>query len=327
MKIFKNKKVMIISGTVLLIVIGISSFMYIQHSKKQDSFNKLSITLTDNEINVDVLASVFDPKDYIKESSTKVEIKSNVDTNTVGKYEVKYVAEDKYKQSKSQTLVVNVIDTESPILAVEPLKITLEYGSEYDVLNGVTVIDNYDKDLTNESITVESNLDTKTAGTYTITYTVKDSSDNETSATREIIVNAEVKAVATNSSSTSSNKNNSTNKNTGGSSTSNNSNSSSNSNNGSSNNNNTNIPTNDYYYAKYLEKNLNTLLKQKCSNIFYTTVPEGELIKVKATGMPVNSQAAVDNFIDRICSSSVSNGTAYYTVVRTNDMVQSYEHY
>ena len=52
---------------------------------------------------------------------------------------------------------------------------------------GATATDSYDGDLTS-SITVSSNVDTNTVGTYTVTYTVSDAAGNQATETRTVNV-------------------------------------------------------------------------------------------------------------------------------------------
>ena len=67
--------------------------------------------------------------------------------------------------------------------------ITLNVGETYIEL-GATAEDDIDGDLTSKIEISETSetLDTSKAGTYTITYTVKDSNDNVAKVTRKVVV-------------------------------------------------------------------------------------------------------------------------------------------
>ena len=66
----------------------------------------------------------------------------------------------------------------------------MELGSEY-IEAGASAIDNVDGDLTN-GILITGSVDSNTAGTYTISYDVSDSSGNAANTvSRTIVVNAE----------------------------------------------------------------------------------------------------------------------------------------
>lgn len=67
---------------------------------------------------------------------------------------------------------------------------TLTIGESFDPLTGVTAQDKEDGDLTS-NITVSGTVDTQKAGTYTLTYSVKDSEGQQTSVDRKITVNEE----------------------------------------------------------------------------------------------------------------------------------------
>lgn len=59
-------------------------------------------------------------------------------------------------------------------------------------MNGATATDDRDGDLTSKIETIGS-VDTKKAGTYKITYTVKDAAGNTATATRTVIVKEDKK--------------------------------------------------------------------------------------------------------------------------------------
>jgi len=112
--------------------------------------------------------------------------KSNVNTNILGEYRVKYsVTIDEVTEYIYRDVVV--IDTVSPVIEL--------VGSElvYVLINGIyteegyTVSDNYDKDLV-DKVEVSGEINTKKEGTYTLTYFVQDSSGNKDSVERKVVV-------------------------------------------------------------------------------------------------------------------------------------------
>ena len=64
--------------------------------------------------------------------------------------------------------------------------ISLEVGTEYEE-PGFTATDNCDGDIT-DKVEITGEVDTKTSGTYTLTYTVKDTYENEATASRTVEV-------------------------------------------------------------------------------------------------------------------------------------------
>lgn len=115
-----------------------------------------------------------------KSLNNKVNILTNVNTNILGSYVVKYNLKINYF-GVDQTLYRNikVVDTTAPVLKVDSeARVEIYAGDNYS-LPTYTATDNYDGDITNK-VNVESNLNTKEAGTYEINYSVSDTSGNTT---------------------------------------------------------------------------------------------------------------------------------------------------
>ena len=74
-----------------------------------------------------------------------------------------------------------------PTISIEGLNTQLTIGDTFNSKIGVTAYDEEDGDLTS-SITVSGHVDTTKAGTYTLTYTVKDSQGEEVSIIVNIVV-------------------------------------------------------------------------------------------------------------------------------------------
>lgn len=99
-----------------------------------------------------------------------------------------------YKVSDSsgnETTITRKIFYDDPIPPTLTLKgdseMTIQAGSDYKD-PGYTAADNVDGDLTSK-VTVEGSVNTYSAGTYTLTYTVKDNYGNEASDTRPSLLN------------------------------------------------------------------------------------------------------------------------------------------
>lgn len=116
-----------------------------------------------------------------------VEINSNFNNNKIGSYIISYALKVDKHYKKRLYRIVKVIDNEKPIInMIGEENITLDYGSKY-VEPGFTSSDNYDGNLT-DKVEVKNTVNTKKAGTYIITYKVKDSSNNIASEKRTVIV-------------------------------------------------------------------------------------------------------------------------------------------
>lgn len=112
---------------------------------------------------------------------------SDVDPAILGDYEIHYSVTDSV-YSFDIVRYVHVVDTTAPIITMNPYgestNMKLVVG---DVLHdpGAAATDNYDQDVT---VTTVSTVNTDEPGTYTVTYTAKDSSGNMATATRTVTV-------------------------------------------------------------------------------------------------------------------------------------------
>lgn len=115
-----------------------------------------------------------------------VEIKSNVNTDKLGDYEVKYTLTFG-PVKKSVTRKVHVVDKEGPEITLNGNEhIFLDLNAEY-VEEGYAAEDNIDGDLT-EQVKVTSNVDASKGGDYEIVYSVTDSAGNKTEKKRSVEV-------------------------------------------------------------------------------------------------------------------------------------------
>lgn len=110
----------------------------------------------------------------------EVRTESNLDLTKLGTYQLTYTVEfEGLTATKART--VHVVDTQAPVieLVADPDGFTLP-GAVYEE-EGFTATDNYDGDLTDQVIREEKD--------GSVTYTVVDSSGNQTTVTRTIIYN------------------------------------------------------------------------------------------------------------------------------------------
>ncbi|MDF2700138.1 MAG: hypothetical protein K0Q49_1694 [Haloplasmataceae bacterium] len=82
-------------------------------------------------------------------------------------------------------------DTAGPTITGATNK-DVKVGAVFDQLAGISVSDNQDITLTPASIVITGSVDTNTPGTYNLTYTLIDASENVTTVTRVITVIAEI---------------------------------------------------------------------------------------------------------------------------------------
>ena len=100
---------------------------------------------------------------------------------------VTYTVSDSFGNRAVVTRTINYKDTTPPVIKLKGgNKITSPLLGTYKE-PGYTTKDDCDGDLTNK-VTVSGNVDSKTEGTYTLTYTVTDSYNNTAAVTRTVIV-------------------------------------------------------------------------------------------------------------------------------------------
>lgn len=182
-----NKKVIIISfiSVFVFILIGFGIYFNVHGLSSKLSFKLLG----KNNVTIDVNSGFKDSgyKAFYgnKDIARNVSVSGKVNTKKVGKYTIVYKI--KYKMvTKVLKRNVSVIDKISPEIKLVGGSVSIVVGSNYSE-PGVSAIDNYDGDLTN-NIVVSNNIDNNKVGEYEVVYKVKDSSNNKASATRKVIV-------------------------------------------------------------------------------------------------------------------------------------------
>lgn len=171
----KKKKVIIIVSVIVVsiaILIGIFSLFFIPRIKLNGS-NNVKIKLNEEYHEKGVIATY-----SFKDVSDKVTINGTVNNMKVGKYVLKYTY-DKGLIKQTVTRVVEVIDDVSPIIELKGNESSIVCPNKEYQEEGYTAIDNYDGDITDKVI-IEN-------GDNLINYKVKDSSNNETVVTRNIV--------------------------------------------------------------------------------------------------------------------------------------------
>jgi hypothetical protein len=118
--------------------------------------------------------------------------KSDVDTSKVGTYTVTYFVSDKSENTATATRTVKVTDQTIPVITLLGSDSgTINVGETYTDA-GATALDNLDGDIT-AKIEVGNGVDTSKAGTYLVTYNVKDAAGNSAKTVTRTI---EVKGVS-----------------------------------------------------------------------------------------------------------------------------------
>ena len=123
---------------------------------------------------------------------------SNVDTNTVGSYQVTYRVTDSQGASSTKTITVIVnpkMEEINWIPVISASDKVLTVGDVFNVMDGVSASDHEDGDVTGSVVVESSNVDTNTVGSYQVTYRVTDSQGASSTKTITVIVNPKMEAL------------------------------------------------------------------------------------------------------------------------------------
>ncbi|HDX9639931.1 TPA: M4 family metallopeptidase [Bacillus mobilis] len=144
------------------------------------------------------VGDTFDPMSNVKavdkedgDLTNKVKYKGDVDTSKPGTYIVDYSVVDSQggNTTATQTVIVEgngeKLDL-NPTLTV-PTATTIHVGDSFDPMAKVLAIDKEDGDLTSK-VKVNGEVNTSKAGTYVLTYIVKDSKGHEVTAKQTVTV-------------------------------------------------------------------------------------------------------------------------------------------
>ena len=151
-----------------------------------------NLTLTVGETYQEAGTTVTDNVD----TGLTVNVSGSVDSAAIGSYILTYTAADLAGNTSSVTRTVVVEpspDTQAPVITlVGNAAMSLALKGAY-IEPGVTITDNVDSNL---SATTTGIVDTNTAGSYILTYTVIDSADNQSSVIRTVIVEPDTAPVS-----------------------------------------------------------------------------------------------------------------------------------
>lgn len=134
-------------------------------------------------------------KDKVDGNLTKkIKVSGTVNVKKAGKYKLTYTVSDKAKNKATVTRTITVKkDSTKPSITGASNK-TINIGSSFNALSGITAKDNIDGTIT-KNIKVSGSVNNKKAGSYKLTYTVSDKAGNKTVVTRTITVKDHVKPI------------------------------------------------------------------------------------------------------------------------------------
>ncbi|WP_125582393.1 immunoglobulin-like domain-containing protein [Lacticaseibacillus suibinensis] len=140
---------------------------------------------TNNQNTSVALNSEFDVLQGVKATSkygeADLKVDGNVDTSKPGENKLTYTTTDKFGQTTTKTVTINVT-ADKPSLDVSKVPTTLKVGDQLDAIANVTATSPYG----DAKVTVDGSVDTGAAGDYKLTYTATDKFGQTT--TKEVTV-------------------------------------------------------------------------------------------------------------------------------------------
>ena len=178
-----RKHLKIIAVALLIALIGVAALLVWDSHSAYIEFNAGSlsdVTLEYGEEykSPEVHAVYRTPLLNAKGTPVEVKIEGEVDTSHLGTYEITYSA-DYRGVAKTEKQKIEVVDTVAPVITLvsDPEHFTSPIAAYEE--EGYSATDNYDGDITDKVVSKEEN--------GVVTYTVADSSGNETTVTRTIV--------------------------------------------------------------------------------------------------------------------------------------------
>lgn len=161
---------------------------------KSNVTQEISISAIDREIEV---GSTFNPLEGVSAKigetnlTSKITITSNnVNTERTGEYSITYSVTHE-GTTKTKTIRVTVLDVQAPIgkPTINATSKTIEVGSKFNPLTGITATDAEGNDITSSITVLENTVDTTTPGRYLVVYQARDS-HNQT-VIKDIVITVE----------------------------------------------------------------------------------------------------------------------------------------
>lgn len=170
---------------IFCIAIGVGFGLYRYHQKKV--YDSMEIIFKD--IDIIEYGNDINSADLIESAVGKVIQYPNLSTMKTGKQSLVYVLEKEGIQ-KEITTMIEIKDTQFPLIELKSDHITLEYGVEYDPQTNIDkVYDTVDGEL---EYTMIHEINSKQAGNYEVKVSVKDKNGNATQSSFTVTVKEKV---------------------------------------------------------------------------------------------------------------------------------------
>lgn len=187
-----KKKIFIL--TLLSIISLLSIFILIDRYRlRRNVYNSLNIEFKNEDIEY---GSDIKAKDIIISYDGDISIVNEIDTYTLGKQNINYTIsklEERYGQNVKKNVehIVNIVDTNKPIIEFNNDEVRIYVNEEYDLKENIKrVYDLVDGDIENYEII--DNVDNKTKGEYEVEVKAIDKNNLENSNSFKVIVKNKV---------------------------------------------------------------------------------------------------------------------------------------
>lgn len=148
---------------------------------------ELNATSTDKGL--DYVKSIISAYSYFDgEIAGAAELQGSFASNKLGDHTVTVVSQDSKGYRSEQDVKFKVVDLEKPVIQIPDTNNVLFEGDQIDLMKDVIGTDNYDGDLTDRIVLDKEDFTTDKEGTYSVTYKLKDNSNNEAEVSRELKV-------------------------------------------------------------------------------------------------------------------------------------------
>ena len=188
-----RKRLKILIVVLLVALIGVAALLVWDQYSAYIEFDTESLSNATVEYGEDYRypeVQAFYKTPILNAKGTPVEVtrEGEADLSHLGTYEIAYTA-DFRGVTKTEKLVISVVDTVAPVITLvsDPEHFTSPIAAYEE--EGYSAVDNYDGDITDKVVSKEEN--------GVVTYTVADSSGNETTVTRTIVYKDVVPPVLT----------------------------------------------------------------------------------------------------------------------------------
>lgn len=200
-----GKKVAVVTTCSLTLIITLTGVFIANRKADSLSFREQSnivySNISDNvkfSLNDEGYDTVLVNGEYIEKGATAIDNEndysdsviidsSNLDLSRVGTYHVIYKLAINKNEVKTLYRTIHVVDNDAPVIKLLGSDVYTMLVNDIYNEEGFLVFDNSNEDLSN-SVVIDSNVDSSKPGVYSVKYSVKDSSGNESISYRTVIV-------------------------------------------------------------------------------------------------------------------------------------------